>query len=73
MVAGIRRWQYYTVCRKPSFRARNPYRDYHEVRPYSCRVSDAGNIAMPIVGDILVAGKAVGEIEASIVDAYYPK
>jgi protein involved in polysaccharide export with SLBB domain len=42
-------------------------------RPYSCRVNDAGNITLPIVGEMSVAGKTVAEIEAMIVDAYYPK
>jgi protein involved in polysaccharide export with SLBB domain len=44
-----------------------------DLRPYSCRVSDAGNITLPIVGEMPVAGKTVGEIESMIVDAYYPK
>jgi len=42
-------------------------------RPYSCRVNDEGNITLPILGEIPVAGKTVAEIEAMIVDAYYPK
>lgn len=42
------------------------------LRPYSCRVSDAGNITLPIVGEMPVAGKTDAEIEAMIVDAYYP-
>lgn len=43
------------------------------VRPYSCRVSDAGDITLPIVGQMPVAGNTVAEIESMIVDAYYPK
>lgn len=42
-------------------------------RPYSCRVNDDGNISLPIVGEIPVAGKTVSQIESSIVQAYYPK
>jgi protein involved in polysaccharide export with SLBB domain len=42
-------------------------------RPYSCRVNDAGNITLPIVGEMTVAGKTVAEVEAMIVNAYYPK
>jgi protein involved in polysaccharide export with SLBB domain len=41
--------------------------------PYSCRVNDDGNIALPIVGEMPVAGKTVAEAEAMIVNAYYPK
>jgi len=47
--------------------------DLNTNRPYSCRVDDAGNVTLPIVGQMPVAGKTVAEIEASIVDAYYPK
>lgn len=41
-------------------------------KPYSARVNDAGDITLPIVGDMHVAGKTVAEIEALIVNAYYP-
>jgi len=44
-----------------------------EIKPYSCRVTDAGTIVLPIVGEITVAGKTVAEIESSVKDAYYPK
>lgn len=47
--------------------------DINRSRPYSCRVSDAGNITLPIVGEMSVASKTLAEIEATIVDAYYPK
>ncbi len=47
--------------------------DVQHSRPYSCRVSDTGNIALPIVGEMPVAGKTTAEIESMIVDAYYPK
>lgn len=39
---------------------------------YSCRVSQNGNITLPIVGDIKVSGKSLSRIESDIVDAYYP-
>jgi len=42
-------------------------------KPYSCRVNDAGYITLPIVGEMPIAGKTVAEIEAMIVNAYYPK
>ena len=47
--------------------------DINRSRPYSCRVSDAGNITLPMVGEMSVAGKTLAEIESMIVDAYYPK
>jgi protein involved in polysaccharide export with SLBB domain len=47
--------------------------DLNRSKPYSCRVNDAGNITLPIVGEMPVAGKTVAEIEAMIVNAYYPK
>lgn len=45
-------------------------RDYE---PYLVRVSDAGTITLPIVGEILVGGMTLSEIEAVVIDAYYPK
>lgn len=47
--------------------------DINRSKPYSCRVNEAGNITLPIVGEMHVAGKTVAEVEAAIVDAYYPK
>lgn len=44
----------------------------NKVQPYLARVSDAGTITLPAVGDILVAGHSLSEIEASVSDAYYP-
>ncbi|MBC8472332.1 MAG: polysaccharide biosynthesis/export family protein [Planctomycetes bacterium] len=44
-----------------------------EVRPYLCRVSEAGNITLPIIGEIPAAGKTVAEVESSIINAYFPK
>jgi len=40
--------------------------------PYSCRVSERGNITLPIVGDIRVSGKSLSQIELDVVNAYYP-
>jgi len=47
--------------------------DINRSKPYSCRVNDAGNITLPIVGEMPVAGKTVAEVEAAIVEAYYPQ
>ena len=45
-------------------------RDYE---PYLVRVSDAGTITLPIVGKLPAANKTLSEIEALVIDAYYPK
>ena len=47
--------------------------DINRSKPYSCRVNDAGDIILPIVGEMPVAGKTVAEVEAAIVEAYYPR
>jgi len=44
-----------------------------DYEPYLVRVSDAGTITLPIVGEISAAGRTLSEVEASIIDAYYPK
>lgn len=44
-----------------------------DVESYLARVSPEGNITLPIVGQIYVADKTLAEIEASVVDSYYPK
>ncbi|MCP4707871.1 MAG: hypothetical protein GY869_04535 [Planctomycetes bacterium] len=43
------------------------------VEPYTCRVSPAGAIILPIIGAIVVTGRNMGEIETLIVNSYYPK
>ena len=50
-----------------------PSYGYKEIEPYLVRVSDAGTITLPIIGDIQVAGKTLAEIEALVKSAYYPK
>ena len=45
-------------------------RDYE---PYLVRVNEEGNITLPIVGPIYVGGRTLSEIEALVIDAYYPK
>ena len=50
-----------------------PTYGHKEVEPYLVRVSDAGTITLPIIGDIHVAGKTLAEIEALVKSAYYPK
>ena len=44
-----------------------------ETDPYLVRVSDAGTITLPIIGEIEVVGKTLAEIEALVKSAYYPK
>ncbi len=46
---------------------------YKDIDPYLVRVSKDGTITLPIVGQIPVAGKTLSQIEASVIDAYYPK
>jgi len=45
-------------------------RDYE---PYLVRVNEEGNITLPIVGILYVGGRTLSEIEALVIDAYYPK
>lgn len=44
-----------------------------DYEPYLVRVSDEGMITLPIVGQISVRGKTLSEIEALVIDAYYPR
>ena len=40
---------------------------------YTCRISDAGAIILPVVGPLPVAGKSLAEIESSVIASYCPK
>jgi protein involved in polysaccharide export with SLBB domain len=44
-----------------------------DYEPYLVRISDDGFITLPIIGQLSVAGKTLSEIEALVLDAYYPK
>jgi protein involved in polysaccharide export with SLBB domain len=44
-----------------------------EAEPYLVRVAQDGTITLPIIGQINAAGYTLAQIEASVVDAYYPK
>ena len=44
-----------------------------DAEPYLVRVSQDGTITLPIVGELQAAGKTLAQIEASVVDIYYPK
>jgi polysaccharide export outer membrane protein len=44
-----------------------------DYEPYLVRVCEDGTITLPIVGKLNVADKTLSEIEASVIDAYYPK
>jgi protein involved in polysaccharide export with SLBB domain len=44
-----------------------------ETEPYLCRISDAGTINLPLIGEVAVVGKRLAEIELLMVKAYYPK
>ncbi len=43
------------------------------VQEFKYRVDDRGAIMLPIVGPLMVAGKSLSEIEASVIAAYFPK
>ncbi len=45
----------------------------NDIEPYLVRVNRAGTIVLPIVGELNVAGKTLAQIEAQVIDAYYPK
>jgi len=51
----------------------SPERGSRDVEPYSYRVSDAGTISLPIVGELEVSGMTLTEVEKAVVEAYYPK
>ena len=42
-------------------------------RSYICRVRLDGSITIPVVGPIIVEGSTVPELEARIIEAYYPR
>jgi polysaccharide export outer membrane protein len=44
-----------------------------DYEPYLVRVSDEGTITLPIIGELMVGGMTLSEIEAVVIDAYYPK
>ncbi len=44
-----------------------------DYEPYLVRVTEEGYITLPIVGEIRVGGMTLSEIEATVIDAYYPK
>jgi len=46
---------------------------FQKVESYSCRVTNAGTITLPIAGAIPVVGKTVAEIESSVISAHFPR
>lgn len=50
-----------------------PIYGHKDVEAYSARVSEDGTITLPIVGRLSVGGKTLADIEAMVIDAYYPK
>lgn len=50
-----------------------PSYGHRDIEPYLVRVSDDGNVTLPIVGEIQVAGKTLAEIEEAVKNAYYPR
>ncbi len=58
------------ILRTPSLESSDVFQ---AIESYLCRVSDPGTIAMPIVGEINVAGRTLAEIEELVAEAYFPK
>ncbi len=44
-----------------------------KMAPHICRISDAGTITLPVVGELTVQGKTLTEIESAVISAYYPE
>lgn len=44
-----------------------------KMAPYICRISKAGTITLPVVGEIKVEGKTLAEIESAVTDVYHPE
>jgi len=44
-----------------------------DVEPYLVRVGPKGAIVLPIVGEVSAADRTLAEIEAAVIDLYYPK
>ncbi len=42
-------------------------------RPHLCRVYDDGTIIVPVIGQVQAAGRTIAQIEAAIINAYYPR
>jgi protein involved in polysaccharide export with SLBB domain len=50
-----------------------PMYGHKDVEPYLVRVNPGGTIVLPIIGEILAGGRTLAEVEAAVIDAYYPK
>jgi len=50
-----------------------PVSGHQSVEPYQVRIKGDGGITMPIIGELAVAGKTLAEVEAMVINAYYPK
>jgi protein involved in polysaccharide export with SLBB domain len=50
-----------------------PSHGHRDVEPYLVRVNQSGDITLPIIGQMSVAGRTLAQIEASVIDAYYPR
>lgn len=50
-----------------------PDREGDDTEPYKCRVDAAGQIVLPIVGNLKLADKTLSQVEATVAEQYYPK
>jgi protein involved in polysaccharide export with SLBB domain len=44
-----------------------------KMAPYVCRISEAGTITLPVVGEVEAAGKTLAQIESAVINAYHPE
>jgi len=50
-----------------------PVYGHKDVEPYLVRVGPDGTIVLPIIGQVSAADRTLAEIEAVVIDLYYPK
>jgi protein involved in polysaccharide export with SLBB domain len=49
------------------------YKEDQKYAPYICRLTEMGDITLPVVGQLHVVGKTLAQIESLVVDAYFPQ
>jgi len=50
-----------------------PEREGDDTEPYRCRLDRSGQVVLPIIGNMKVAGKTLSEVEALVAEGYHPK
>lgn len=59
--------------RMPAILRNVPNRGGDETTPCRCRVDSQGLVVLPILGEVQVGGKTVGEVEDLVANLYYPR